>query len=265
VNPLLGALVAAAVAVTVSVMPVVRHRAPEGRWLGDGGRISGVFGVLATGFSASAETEATLAAQDGRLGGWALYVKGGHLNFVYNVVGIQECTSTADAPVPQANTTCAWSSTTTAVTWRKAVTSRCSTTAQPSAPVDRRHPAVARPDRCGAKTHDGHLLSRNGSSTTATEPARRGARCGRTWHGGVHAPRPTTRRCQWPDCGGCDVFAVQHALGHSMPTITLDTCAATCGRRPGTAHGTPPPDLWRPCSPTEPKFCADSVRTRGTP
>jgi Protein of unknown function (DUF4239) len=49
---LLGALiVAAAVAVAVAAMLAVRRRAPDGSWFSDGDRASGVFGVLATGFS----------------------------------------------------------------------------------------------------------------------------------------------------------------------------------------------------------------------
>jgi hypothetical protein len=38
-------------AVTVTVMLLVRRRAPEGSYFSDGDRASGVFGVLATGFS----------------------------------------------------------------------------------------------------------------------------------------------------------------------------------------------------------------------
>jgi hypothetical protein len=77
-----GALITlAVVAVAVTVMLLVRRRAPEGSYFTDGDRASGVFGVLATGFSvllgfivflafssydesrAGAETEATLVAQ----------------------------------------------------------------------------------------------------------------------------------------------------------------------------------------------------------
>ena len=71
----------AVVAVAVTTMLLVRRRAPEGSFFSDGDRASGVFGVLATGFSvllgfivflafssydesrAGAETEATLVAQ----------------------------------------------------------------------------------------------------------------------------------------------------------------------------------------------------------
>lgn len=74
-------LVIATTAVTVTVMLLVRRRAPEGSYFSDGDRASGVFGVLATGFSvllgfiiflafssydssrAGAETEATIVAQ----------------------------------------------------------------------------------------------------------------------------------------------------------------------------------------------------------
>ena len=51
-NVLLGLVITAvATAVTVSVMLLVRRRAPEGSYFTDGDRASGVFGVLATGFS----------------------------------------------------------------------------------------------------------------------------------------------------------------------------------------------------------------------
>jgi hypothetical protein len=44
-------IVAAAVAVAVAAMLGVRRRAPDGSYFSDGDRASGVFGVLATGFS----------------------------------------------------------------------------------------------------------------------------------------------------------------------------------------------------------------------
>jgi hypothetical protein len=44
-------VIAAAVAVAVAAMLVVRRRAPDGGYFNDGDRASGVFGVLATGFS----------------------------------------------------------------------------------------------------------------------------------------------------------------------------------------------------------------------
>jgi succinate dehydrogenase/fumarate reductase cytochrome b subunit len=51
-NVLLGFLVTAgATIVTVAAMLLVRRRAPEGSYFSDGDRASGVFGVLATGFS----------------------------------------------------------------------------------------------------------------------------------------------------------------------------------------------------------------------
>lgn len=81
-NLVLGAAaVITAVAVTVAAMLLVRRRAPEGSWFSDGDRASGVFGVLATGFSVllgfiiflafesydesrtGAETEATIVVQ----------------------------------------------------------------------------------------------------------------------------------------------------------------------------------------------------------
>jgi hypothetical protein len=52
VNLVWAALIIAAVtAVAVSAMLLVRSRAPEGSYFSDGDRASGVFGVLATGFS----------------------------------------------------------------------------------------------------------------------------------------------------------------------------------------------------------------------
>jgi hypothetical protein len=51
-NVVWGVLVTAGVtAVTVTAMLLVRRRAPEGSYFSDGDRASGVFGVLATGFS----------------------------------------------------------------------------------------------------------------------------------------------------------------------------------------------------------------------
>lgn len=51
-NIVWGFLITAGVtAVTVTVMLLVRRRAPEGSYFSDGDRASGVFGVLATGFS----------------------------------------------------------------------------------------------------------------------------------------------------------------------------------------------------------------------
>ena len=81
-NVLLALVIALAVtAVTVAAMLLVRRRAPEGSYFTDGDRASGVFGVLATGFSvllgfiiflafpsydesrSGAEAEATIVAQ----------------------------------------------------------------------------------------------------------------------------------------------------------------------------------------------------------
>ena len=51
-NLVWGALIIAAVAAPcVAAMLLVRRRAPEGSYFSDGDRASGVFGVLATGFS----------------------------------------------------------------------------------------------------------------------------------------------------------------------------------------------------------------------
>ena len=81
-NLLVGlAVVLLVTSVTVAAMLMVRRRAPEGSYFADGDRASGVFGVLATGFSvllgfiiflafssydesrSGAETEATIVAQ----------------------------------------------------------------------------------------------------------------------------------------------------------------------------------------------------------
>ena len=81
-NLFLGLLVVVgATAVTSAAMLLVRRRAPEGSYFSDGDRASGVFGVLATGFSvllgfiiflaftsydesrSGAEAEATIVAQ----------------------------------------------------------------------------------------------------------------------------------------------------------------------------------------------------------
>jgi hypothetical protein len=51
-NFVLGVVItAAAVAVAVAAMLLVRRRAPDGSFFNDGDRASGVFGVLATGFA----------------------------------------------------------------------------------------------------------------------------------------------------------------------------------------------------------------------
>ena len=44
--------------------------------------------------------DGVIIAQGGRFGGWAVYVKDGHLKFVYNTLGIHEFATTADAPIP---------------------------------------------------------------------------------------------------------------------------------------------------------------------
>src|SRR3954451_3611110 len=74
-------IVAGCAAIAITVMLVVRRGAPDGGYFADGDRASGVFGVLATGFSvllgfivflaftsydnsrAGAETEALIVAQ----------------------------------------------------------------------------------------------------------------------------------------------------------------------------------------------------------
>jgi arylsulfatase A-like enzyme len=44
-----------------------------------------------------------IIAQGGRFGGWTVYVKDGHLKFVYNTLGIQEFATTATTPIPAGN------------------------------------------------------------------------------------------------------------------------------------------------------------------
>ena len=44
--------------------------------------------------------DGVIIAQGGRFGGWSFYAKDGRIKFVYNVLGIQEFTTEADAPVP---------------------------------------------------------------------------------------------------------------------------------------------------------------------
>lgn len=74
------------------------------------GRLSenSVVSIKNKSFSVTAEVEVpadagadgVIIAQGGRFGGWSLYVKSSRLTFVYNVLGIQEFTTTADVPVP---------------------------------------------------------------------------------------------------------------------------------------------------------------------
>ncbi|WP_020692348.1 arylsulfatase [Aeromicrobium massiliense] len=74
------------------------------------GRLSenSVVSIKNKSFSVTAEVEVpadtgadgVIIAQGGRFGGWSLYVKSSRLTFVYNVLGIQAFTTTADVPVP---------------------------------------------------------------------------------------------------------------------------------------------------------------------
>jgi arylsulfatase A-like enzyme len=69
---------------------------------------SSVVSIKNRSFSVTADLEITdggaaagvIIAQGGRFGGWALYFKDGRARFVYNVLGIQWFTTTADEPVP---------------------------------------------------------------------------------------------------------------------------------------------------------------------
>jgi arylsulfatase len=72
------------------------------------GRLSenSVVSIKNKSFSITAEidvgdegTNGVIIAQGGRFGGWALYVKDGHLKFVYNVLGIQEFATEAKDPI----------------------------------------------------------------------------------------------------------------------------------------------------------------------
>ncbi len=73
------------------------------------GRLSenSVVSIKNKSFSVTAEVdvpdggaEGVIIAQGGRFGGWALYAKDGKAKFVYNVLGIQEFATEADAPIP---------------------------------------------------------------------------------------------------------------------------------------------------------------------
>ena len=73
------------------------------------GRLSenSVVSIKNKSFSVTAEVdvpaggaEGVIIAQGGRFGGWAVYAKDGRAKFVYNVLGIQEFATEADAPIP---------------------------------------------------------------------------------------------------------------------------------------------------------------------
>ena len=73
------------------------------------GRLSenSVVSIKNKSFSVTAEIEVpaggangVIIAQGGRFGGWSLYAKDGKAKFVYNVLGIQEFATAADAPIP---------------------------------------------------------------------------------------------------------------------------------------------------------------------
>jgi arylsulfatase len=73
------------------------------------GRLSenSVVSIKNKSFSVTAEIEVptggangVIIAQGGRFGGWSLYAKDGRARFVYNVLGIQEFATAADAPIP---------------------------------------------------------------------------------------------------------------------------------------------------------------------
>ena len=73
------------------------------------GRLSenSVVSIKNNSFSVTAEldvpedgADGVVIAQGGRFGGWAVYAKQGRAKFVYNVLGIQEFSTEADAPIP---------------------------------------------------------------------------------------------------------------------------------------------------------------------
>ena len=73
------------------------------------GRLSenSVVSIKNKSFSVTAEVEVpdggadgVIIAQGGRFGGWSVYAKDGKAKFVYNVLGIQEFATEADAPIP---------------------------------------------------------------------------------------------------------------------------------------------------------------------
>jgi arylsulfatase A-like enzyme len=74
------------------------------------GRLSenSVVSIKNKSFAVSAEVdlpnggaEGVIIAQGGRFGGWSLYAKDGKATFVYNVLGIQEFATEANAPIPE--------------------------------------------------------------------------------------------------------------------------------------------------------------------
>ena len=73
------------------------------------GRLSenSVVSIKNKSFSVTAEVDVpdggadgVIIAQGGRFGGWAVYAKDGTAKFVYNVLGIHEFATEADAPIP---------------------------------------------------------------------------------------------------------------------------------------------------------------------
>jgi hypothetical protein len=73
------------------------------------GRLSenSVVSIKNKSFSVTAEVDVptrgangVIIAQGGRFGGWCVYAKDGKAKFVYNVLGIQEFATEADAPIP---------------------------------------------------------------------------------------------------------------------------------------------------------------------
>jgi arylsulfatase len=85
-------------------------RGTSQRFYGGMGRLSenSVVSIKNKSFSVTADvdvarggTEGVIIAPGGRFGGWSFYAKGGKARFVYNVLGIQEFTVEADAPIPE--------------------------------------------------------------------------------------------------------------------------------------------------------------------
>jgi arylsulfatase len=74
------------------------------------GRLSenSVINIKNKSFSVTAEIdvpegglEGVIIAQGGRFGGWSVYMRDGHLKFTYNVLGLQQFTTTAGEPAPE--------------------------------------------------------------------------------------------------------------------------------------------------------------------
>ena len=77
-----------------------------------------------------AGADGVIITQGGTVGGWTLYAHEGKLKYCYNFLGIEHYMVPPRSRSPPESTRCAWSSRMTAAVWRRAVTSRCTTTAR---------------------------------------------------------------------------------------------------------------------------------------